>query len=46
MEKKFGGCRSWIEIPDMTSGTLVSVLSDEEHERRKELFARLLGVSF
>lgn len=45
MEKKFGGCRSWIEIPDMTGGTLVSVLSDEEHERRKELFARLLGVS-
>lgn len=44
MEKGFGGCRSWVEIPEI-SGALVSVLSDEEHGLRKELFARLLGIS-
>jgi hypothetical protein len=46
MQKSFGGCRSWIELPEMDSGALVSVLSDEEHDRRRERFARLLGVSF
>ena len=45
MEKSFGGCRSWIEFPAIT-GALVSVLSDEEHGRRRREFARLLGVSF
>jgi hypothetical protein len=45
MEKSFGGCRSWIEFPAIT-GALVSVLSDEEHDRRRQEFARLLGVSF
>jgi len=46
MEARFGGCRSWVEIPEIDPGTLVSVLSDEDHERRRELFSRLLGVSF
>jgi hypothetical protein len=45
MEKGFGGCRSWIELPERDFGAMVSVLSDEEHARRKELFARLLGIS-
>lgn len=45
MEKGFGGCRSWIELPAI-NGAMVSVLSDEEHGRRKELFGRLLGISF
>jgi hypothetical protein len=45
MEKSFGGCRSWIDFPEIT-GTLVSVLSDEEHGSRKERFGRLLGISF
>lgn len=44
MEQRFGGCRSWVEIPEIGSGTLVSVLSDEEHERKKELFSSLLGM--
>ncbi len=42
MEKGFGGCRSWIEIPDVDAITMISVLSDEEHERRRELFLRHL----
>jgi hypothetical protein len=46
MEKKFGGCRSWVDLPGIDSTTMVSVLSEEEHLRRRELFARLLGVSF
>ena len=46
MEKAFGGCRSWIELPAIDAGALVSVLSDEEYGRRREIFASLLGVSF
>jgi len=46
MEKKFGGCRSWVELPEIDPTTMVSVLSEEEHLRRRELFTRLLGVSF
>lgn len=39
-EKKFGGCRSWIELPDFEDCTLVSVISDEEHaERRRKIEA-------
>ena len=46
MSKEFGGCRSWVELPEGDFGTMVSVLSDEEHERRRELFARILGLKF
>jgi hypothetical protein len=46
MEKRFGGCRSWIELPEITPEAMVSVLSDEEHERRKNTFSELLGVTF
>ena len=46
MEPLFGGCRSWVEIPEIDPGALVSVLSDEDHRRRRELFSQLLGVSF
>ena len=45
MEKGFGGCKSWVELPETDFGAMVSVLSDEEHGRRRELFARLLGVT-
>jgi hypothetical protein len=45
MEKRFGGCRSWVELPEIASGALVSVLSDEEHQFRKNRFEELLGVS-
>lgn len=46
MDKAFGGCRSWIELPENAPSALVSVLSNEEHERRKALFSGLLGVSW
>lgn len=41
-EKKFGGCRSWVELPDLTDCTLVSVISDEEHARRRARMLELL----
>jgi hypothetical protein len=43
-EKKYGGCRSWIELPDPGECAMVSVISDEEHARRKEFLFRVLGL--
>lgn len=43
MEKRFGGCRSWIALPEIKAGTLVSVLSDEEHAERQSLLNRIVG---
>jgi len=42
-EKKYGGCRSWIDLPEHEGSVLVSVISDEEHRRRRELLERLLN---
>jgi len=44
MEKKYGGCRSWVELPELDGSALVSVLSDEEHERRRIELNRILGI--
>ena len=41
-DKKYGGCRSWVELPDFTGHALVSVISDEEHARRLAEFQELL----
>jgi hypothetical protein len=46
MEEAFGGCRSWIDLPEIEPSALVSVLSDEEHRRRRDRFAELLEISF
>ena len=43
-EKKYGGCRSWIDLPDIEGRVLVSVISDEEHLRRKKLLDQVLGL--
>lgn len=43
-EKKYGGCRSWLELPDCTGHALVSVISDEEHAVRVAELKRLLGI--
>ncbi|MBX9742942.1 MAG: DUF1802 family protein [Chthoniobacterales bacterium] len=45
MQKRFGGCRSWVALPEMNVGTLISVLSDEEHTERRTLVNRVLGLS-
>ncbi|HET9522755.1 MAG TPA: DUF1802 family protein, partial [Terrimicrobiaceae bacterium] len=36
-EKRYGGCRSWIDLPEVEGSVLVSVISDEEHQRRRKL---------
>ncbi len=41
-EKKYGGCRSWVEIPLKEIPALVSVLSDEVHNQRKRLLEGIL----
>ncbi|MFY8269091.1 MAG: DUF1802 family protein [Terrimicrobiaceae bacterium] len=45
MRKSFAGCRSWIDLPDIEEAPLVSTLSDEEHIRRRESLAKILGRS-
>ena len=42
MEKEYGGCRSWVELPELDGSALVSVLSDEEHQRRRALLDKFL----
>jgi len=44
MEKKYGGCRSWVDLPELGSA-LVSVISDEEHARRRRQLEELLGLA-
>ena len=43
MENRFGGCRSWVQLPQMVVGTSVSVLSDQEHAERRHLLERILN---
>ncbi len=42
MQKNFGGCRSWVDLPSLEDATMVSVISDEEHARRSAALLRLL----
>jgi len=45
MEKRFGGCRSWVQLPMLTSpGTLISIVSDEEHAERKSFLEEVLSI--
>jgi hypothetical protein len=42
MQKNFGGCRSWVDLPDLEDTRLVPVLTEEEHlARRSALKAAL-----
>ena len=43
MRPAFGGCRSLVDIPDLSDATLVSVLSDDEHSSRREELASILS---
>lgn len=42
-EKKFGGCKSWVELPDLDAPAMVSVITDEEHRRRGRKIKKLLA---
>lgn len=43
-EKRYAGCRSWIDLPEIEGSVLISVISDEEHQRRKRLLEELLNL--
>ena len=43
-EKRFGGCRSWVDLPDAPEGMRMEpVLSDTEHEQKKSEFLKIVG---
>jgi hypothetical protein len=43
-EPKYGGCRSWVTIPDSPeSMKLIPALTDEEHHRRSEALRSVAG---
>ena|SRR5438105_1712258 len=43
-EKRFGGCRSWVNLPRPPADLrLEPVLSETEHERRKKEFLEIVG---
>jgi hypothetical protein len=44
-EKKYGGCRSWVPLPDLPNDLAFdAVLSEAEHKRRKEQFLSICGA--
>ena len=43
MEKRFGGCRSWIDLPSAPEKTMTPVLSDDEHSRRSQAIEEILS---
>ena len=44
-EKRFGGCRSWVDLPDAPAGLqLEPVLADAEHDRRRREFLELVDT--
>ncbi|MEN9469084.1 MAG: hypothetical protein RL630_817 [Verrucomicrobiota bacterium] len=45
MEKRFGGCRSWVELPASPEVSMEPVLSDEENQRRSESLCALLQLA-
>jgi len=44
MEKRFGGCRSWVELPEAPQHRLEAVISDEENRRRSQELRGLLKL--
>ncbi len=42
MEKRWGGCRSWIHLPEITTSRALPILSEEEHSRRRSFFDSIL----
>lgn len=44
-EKRFGGCRSWIELPVASETELEPVLSEKEHADRRQRFEAMISRS-
>lgn len=36
MQKSFGGCRSWLDLPGLEDAELIPMISDEEHAARRD----------
>ena len=43
MQKNFGGCRSWLDLPGLEDVELAPVISDEEHAARRDALEALLS---
>ena len=43
MQKSFGGCRSWLDLPGLEDAELMPVISDEEHAARRDALEALLS---
>lgn len=42
MQKSFGGCRSWLDLPGLEGVNLLPVISDAEHAARREALEKAL----
>jgi len=42
-DKRFGGCRSWVELPTVPETSLRPVLSEEEHAVRRQRFQAIVS---
>jgi hypothetical protein len=42
MEKRFGGCRSWVDLPQAEEAVMEPVLEDAEHQLRVEPLMKLM----
>jgi len=43
-EKRYGGCRTWVELPDQEIGTLTPVIGEEEFAALKRRVEEVVGV--
>ncbi len=43
MQKNFGGCRSWVDLPGLEGVELMPVISDEEQAARRDALEAVLG---
>jgi hypothetical protein len=44
-EKRYGGCRSWVKLPDPPAGLRFEpALTDDEHAKRRDTFLRIVGA--
>jgi hypothetical protein len=43
MQKSFGGCRSWLDLPSLEDVELIPVIGDKEHASRNETLQALIG---
>jgi hypothetical protein len=45
MEKRFGGCRSWVDLPEAEESVMEPVMEDAEHQLRVEQLMKLMPLA-